>query len=161
MSAARLCIPSAWMCPQQRAFKSILRIYSSSPFILSSELFKNANKQLLPGVQVHIQHHSLCQDTKYTAHSSISYSTDSRSTSNTEEDEKQRNSSSKTSGVGVGGEAGDGTREKLPRHRDAEREPLPEWPDGVNPHTGEKGGPKGPEPTRYGDWERKGRVSDF
>lgn len=21
--------------------------------------------------------------------------------------------------------------------------------------------PKGPEPTRYGDWERKGRVSDF
>ena len=27
--------------------------------------------------------------------------------------------------------------------------------------TGEQGGPKGPEPTRYGDWERKGRVSDF
>ena len=26
---------------------------------------------------------------------------------------------------------------------------------------GEHGGPKGPEPTRYGDWERKGRVSDF
>lgn len=22
-------------------------------------------------------------------------------------------------------------------------------------------GPKGKEPTRYGDWERKGRVSDF
>ena len=22
-------------------------------------------------------------------------------------------------------------------------------------------GPSGPEPTRYGDWERKGRVSDF
>lgn len=22
-------------------------------------------------------------------------------------------------------------------------------------------GPAGPEPTRYGDWERKGRVSDF
>jgi hypothetical protein len=47
------------------------------------------------------------------------------------------------------------------KHRDAEKEPLPEWPDGVNPHTGEKGGPKGPEPTRYGDWERKGRVTDF
>ena len=46
-------------------------------------------------------------------------------------------------------------------HPDAEREPLPEWPDGLNPHTGERGGPKGPEPTRYGDWERKGRVSDF
>jgi homeobox protein ESX1 len=25
----------------------------------------------------------------------------------------------------------------------------------------EKGGPVWPEPTRYGDWERKGRVSDF
>ncbi len=25
----------------------------------------------------------------------------------------------------------------------------------------EFGGPKGPEPTRYGDWEVKGRVSDF
>jgi hypothetical protein len=25
----------------------------------------------------------------------------------------------------------------------------------------ESGGPKGPEPTRYGDWERKGRCSDF
>jgi len=30
-----------------------------------------------------------------------------------------------------------------------------------NPRTGEVGGPTGPEPTRYGDWERKGRVSDF
>lgn len=25
----------------------------------------------------------------------------------------------------------------------------------------EFGGPKGPEPTRYGDWERKGRCVDF
>ena len=25
----------------------------------------------------------------------------------------------------------------------------------------ELGGPKGPEPTRYGDWERKGLISDF
>ncbi len=25
----------------------------------------------------------------------------------------------------------------------------------------EVGGPSGPEPTRFGDWERKGRVSDF
>lgn len=25
----------------------------------------------------------------------------------------------------------------------------------------EVGGPKGPEPTRYGDWERKGRCIDF
>ena len=25
----------------------------------------------------------------------------------------------------------------------------------------EEGGPKGPEPTRYGDWEKSGRCSDF
>ena len=27
--------------------------------------------------------------------------------------------------------------------------------------TPELGGPKGPEPTRYGDWERNGRCVDF
>jgi len=27
--------------------------------------------------------------------------------------------------------------------------------------TGEQGGPKGPEPTRFGDWERKGLAVDF
>ncbi len=26
---------------------------------------------------------------------------------------------------------------------------------------GEQGGPKGPEPTRYGDWEVGGRCTDF
>ncbi|ONK66777.1 uncharacterized protein A4U43_C06F11860 [Asparagus officinalis] len=31
----------------------------------------------------------------------------------------------------------------------------------VNKTTGEVGGPRGPEPTRYGDWERNGRCSDF
>jgi len=40
---------------------------------------------------------------------------------------------------------------------DEEEEPQ----EFVNPVTGERGGPRGPEPTRYGDWERKGRVSDF
>lgn len=50
-------------------------------------------------------------------------------------------------------------------------EPAPvAAPDGPPPHGGkleeralppEIGGPTGPEPTRYGDWERKGRVSDF
>jgi hypothetical protein len=25
----------------------------------------------------------------------------------------------------------------------------------------EVGGPKGPEPTRYGDWEQNGRCTDF
>ena len=32
-------------------------------------------------------------------------------------------------------------------------EPAPEPP--------EEGGPQGPEPTRYGDWERKGLAVDF
>jgi hypothetical protein len=41
-------------------------------------------------------------------------------------------------------------------------------PDATGPHkpaspcvTPEIGGPKGPDPTRYGDWERNGRCSDF
>ncbi|KAK9666790.1 hypothetical protein RND81_14G211500 [Saponaria officinalis] len=31
----------------------------------------------------------------------------------------------------------------------------------VNKETGEVGGPRGPEPTRFGDWEKGGRCSDF
>lgn len=42
-----------------------------------------------------------------------------------------------------------------------EIDPYAPFPDDVNPATGEKGGPRGPEPTRYGDWERKGRCIDF
>eukprot|EP00850_Spirogloea_muscicola_P020560 SM000220S07039 [mRNA] locus=s220:68484:69107:+ [translate_table: standard] len=33
--------------------------------------------------------------------------------------------------------------------------------DDVNRKTGEVGGPQGPEPTRYGDWEKGGRCYDF
>ncbi|MCQ4160493.1 DUF1674 domain-containing protein [Roseomonas sp. GC11] len=36
----------------------------------------------------------------------------------------------------------------------AEKAPRPTLPPEI-------GGPAGPEPTRFGDWERKGRVSDF
>ncbi len=32
--------------------------------------------------------------------------------------------------------------------------PLPKLPPEV-------GGPAGPEPTRFGDWEQKGRCTDF
>ena len=46
-------------------------------------------------------------------------------------------------------------------HRDAEKEPLKSWPNNTNPITGEVNGPSGPEPTRYGDWERKGKCVDF
>jgi hypothetical protein len=31
----------------------------------------------------------------------------------------------------------------------------------AEPRPGESGGPSGPEPTRYGDWERNGRCIDF
>ncbi|XP_004407371.1 PREDICTED: UPF0369 protein C6orf57-like [Odobenus rosmarus divergens] len=34
-----------------------------------------------------------------------------------------------------------------------EKVPLPKFPDYVNPVTKEKGGPRGPEPTQYGDWK--------
>jgi len=37
-------------------------------------------------------------------------------------------------------------------------EPKPAAP---SPRPKEIGGPKGPEPTRYGDWERKGIAVDF
>ena len=43
-------------------------------------------------------------------------------------------------------------------------ESKPEKPSEIAPKPvlpKEIGGPKGPEPTRYGDWERNGRVSDF
>jgi len=43
----------------------------------------------------------------------------------------------------------------------SEADPYAPFPDNKNPVTGEIGGPRGPEPTRYGDWERKGRISDF
>ena len=38
--------------------------------------------------------------------------------------------------------------------RHAEVDPLSKKPVEV-------GGPKGPEPTRYGDWEKAGRCTDF
>ncbi|MBV9828447.1 MAG: DUF1674 domain-containing protein [Alphaproteobacteria bacterium] len=48
-------------------------------------------------------------------------------------------------------------------------EPLPnatEQPPAIQandvpPRPREIGGPKGPEPTRYGDWEFNGRCTDF
>ncbi|XP_012892723.1 PREDICTED: succinate dehydrogenase assembly factor 4, mitochondrial [Dipodomys ordii] len=48
-----------------------------------------------------------------------------------------------------------------PEDSHLEKEPLKKFPGDINPVTKEKGGPRGPEPTRYGDWERKGRCIDF
>jgi hypothetical protein len=39
------------------------------------------------------------------------------------------------------------------------RQPRARGP--VQPAVPEIGGPKGPEPTRYGDWEKGGRCTDF
>ncbi|KAL3650551.1 hypothetical protein CASFOL_006954 [Castilleja foliolosa] len=48
---------------------------------------------------------------------------------------------------------------------DEKKQPQPsedeEIDESVNKVTGEYGGPRGPEPTRYGDWEKNGRCSDF
>jgi hypothetical protein len=48
------------------------------------------------------------------------------------------------------------------------REPIlpspsstPEAVQPAAPKPREIGGPKGPEPTRYGDWEHNGRCTDF
>ena len=39
--------------------------------------------------------------------------------------------------------------------------PQPATPQPAAPKAKEIGGPSGPEPTRYGDWERKGICYDF
>ncbi|MGH8562776.1 MAG: DUF1674 domain-containing protein [Gammaproteobacteria bacterium] len=48
---------------------------------------------------------------------------------------------------------------------DRSPEPPVHGPDGARPREAELvpeiGGPQGPEPTRYGDWERRGRCIDF
>ena len=41
------------------------------------------------------------------------------------------------------------------------RSKEPERQNSVNKILKENGGPQGPEPTRYGDWEQKGRCTDF
>ena len=38
---------------------------------------------------------------------------------------------------------------------------LQPLPKGSENRPVETGGPTGPEPTRYGDWERRGRCIDF
>jgi hypothetical protein len=45
---------------------------------------------------------------------------------------------------------------RAPKDRPA---PAPKAPAAPAPK--EIGGPKGPEPTRYGDWEQNGRCTDF
>lgn len=46
-----------------------------------------------------------------------------------------------------------------PQRRGRQAEPAPVRGPAQPP--GEVNGPKGPEPTRFGDWEKGGRCSDF
>ncbi|HEV8015599.1 MAG TPA: DUF1674 domain-containing protein [Stellaceae bacterium] len=49
-----------------------------------------------------------------------------------------------------------------PKPNAAPAEPQPPRPPDPKPaRAREIGGPKGPEPTRYGDWETNGRCTDF
>lgn len=43
----------------------------------------------------------------------------------------------------------------------AERRAQAEASEAANPRPTELGGRKGPEPVRYGDWEKKGIAVDF
>ncbi len=44
---------------------------------------------------------------------------------------------------------------------DDRKPPAPETKTADDDKPKEVGGPAGPEPTRYGDWEQKGRCTDF
>ena len=46
-------------------------------------------------------------------------------------------------------------------HTAAKAKAKPRLPETEPGKPKEIGGPKGPEPTRYGDWERKGICYDF
>ena len=54
--------------------------------------------------------------------------------------------------------------DKKTSHDTTQDSPNPDQPDQpeqpVDPSV-EIGGPKGPEPTRFGDWEKGGRCTDF
>jgi hypothetical protein len=55
-------------------------------------------------------------------------------------------------------ETSPGEREEAP----PSQRPRPSQRTGpAQPAVTEIGGPKGPEPTRYGDWEKGGRCTDF
>ena len=56
---------------------------------------------------------------------------------------------------------GEAPRKPVLAKKPAENAAKPESGNTDEKKTGEFGGPKGPEPTRFGDWERDGRCVDF
>ena len=93
-------------------------------------------------------------------HTSSTYNIDNKTTEDktplgkfsAEEKKKQKEESA---AAAVKGEEGEKAEEEVAP------DPYAPFPNNKNPITGEIGGPRGPEPTRYGDWERKGRCTDF
>ena len=71
--------------------------------------------------------------------------------------------STEAAGKGEGEEAAEAKGADVDAEAGKEEEDEDDGGGGVhvNKATGEIGGPRGPEPTRYGDWERGGRCSDF
>lgn len=49
----------------------------------------------------------------------------------------------------------------MTRKNEPEKQPSVDGENGKEHKPREIGGPKGPEPTRYGDWEKAGRCIDF
>ena len=49
----------------------------------------------------------------------------------------------------------------MPEEKKPAASAPPPKPAEAKPRPKEIGGPSGPEPTRYGDWEHNGRCSDF
>lgn len=47
------------------------------------------------------------------------------------------------------------------KHVPARAPAAKQYSDKADQPAREIGGPRGPEPTRYGDWERRGRCIDF
>ncbi|MGA3399664.1 MAG: succinate dehydrogenase assembly factor 4 [Acetobacteraceae bacterium] len=63
----------------------------------------------------------------------------------------------------VAARAADAYVRRMSEHEDkpAHQPQVTEKPPASPPPPKEIGGPKGPEPTRYGDWEVNGRCTDF
>jgi hypothetical protein len=59
--------------------------------------------------------------------------------------------------------AGDAPKHLARPEQHVAEQPMAPDPAAVGPAQpeGEQGGPQGPEPTRFGDWEKNGRCFDF
>jgi hypothetical protein len=53
------------------------------------------------------------------------------------------------------------TERRSAKREERRDDPPPQPVRGPEQPPGEVNGPRGPEPTRFGDWERAGRCSDF